>query len=63
MKKIISLVLSLVTLLSLSLMTATAVETETQPYCELVGDEIYIPANKVLATAYNLENETNYPYY
>lgn len=44
-------------------MTATAVETETQPYCELVGDEIYIPANKVLATAYNLENETNYPYY
>ncbi len=61
MKKIISLALCAVMLLTSALIPVSAVEEH--PEIEAVGDVVYVPANKILKSAYNLENETNYEYF
>ncbi len=61
MKKILNIALCAITILTSALIPVGA--TEKQPYFEVVSDEVYVPANKVLKAAYNLENETNYEYY
>ena len=66
MKKIISLALCAVMLLSMAIFPANTATTgnvvSTEPYFELVGDEVYVPANKIMKSTYNI-TETNYPYY
>lgn len=66
MKKIISIALCAIMLLSTAIFTANAATTgkviSTDPYFELVGEEIYIPANKVMKSTYNLK-DSSYPYY
>lgn len=61
MKKIISVALCIAILLISVIVPVDA--SEKNPAFQLVGDEIYIPANQILMSAYNLENETNYKYY
>lgn len=66
MKRIISIALCAIMLLSTAIFTANAATTRkvisTNPYFELVGEEVYIPANKVMKSTYNL-TDPNYHYY
>lgn len=66
MKKIISMALCAVMLLSTAIVSANAATTRkvisTDPYFELVGDEIYVPANKILKSVYNV-TDSDYSYF
>lgn len=66
MKKILSVALCVVILFSTAIFTTNAATTKkiisTDPYFALVGDEVYVPANKVMKSTYNL-NDSSYPYY
>lgn len=66
MKKIISMALCAVMLLSTAIVSANAATTRkvisTDPYFELVGDEIYVPANKILKSVYNV-TDSDYKYF
>lgn len=66
MKKIISIALCAVMLVSTAIFTTNGATDSNvisyKPHFELVGEEIYVPANKILKSTYNLKDST-YPYY